>query len=239
MNTKIDVRFGLPPAQGLYDPQNEHDACGMGFVASVKGTKTHDIVLKGIEVLANLEHRGACGCDPETGDGAGILIQIPHTFFVRECARIGIKLPNAGEYGVGMVFLPQDDYQRRECEVIFERIVKEEGMLLLGWRDTPVESSVIGRVAASSQPRIRQIFLCGSASCGVKPIEGDALERKLYMIRKRTENEVYRSAQVSDEQKKSFYICSLSARTIVYKGLLLAPQIARFYTELNDADVVS
>jgi len=239
MNTKTNALHGLPPAQGLYDPRHEHDACGMGFVASIKGTRTHAIVLKGIEVLANLEHRGACGCDPETGDGAGILIQIPHTFFVRECAKIGIKLPNAGDYGVGMVFLPKEEAQRRECEAVFERIVKEEGLVLLGWRDTPVDSTVIGRVAASSQPHIRQVFICSSAACGATPLQEDALERKLYVIRKRTESEIIRSQQIESEAKKSFYVCSLSARTIVYKGLLLAPQIARFYTELNDPEVVS
>src|SRR6185369_4263292 len=146
------VTSGLPAAQGLYDPRHEHDACGIGFVASVKGLKSHDIILKGIQVLINLTHRGACGCDPETGDGAGVLIQIPHQFFARECSSLGFTLPSAGEYGVGMVFLPVEKHARLHCEGIVERIVREEGLRVLGWRDTPIDGSAIGRVARVSQP---------------------------------------------------------------------------------------
>src|SRR5579871_6405860 len=145
---------GVPPAQGLYDPRFEHDACGIGFVASIPGYKSHDIIRQGIQVLINLTHRGACGCDPETGDGAGILIQIPHKFFARECARLGFTLPLEGEYGVGMTFLPVEKHQRFACEGIVERIVREEGLTVLGWRDTPVRASAIGRVARGSQPYI-------------------------------------------------------------------------------------
>ena len=225
------VSTGLPEAQGLYDPRMEHDACGIGFVANVKGQKSHDIIVKGIQVLINLTHRGACGCDPETGDGAGVLIQIPHKFFARECAKLGFTLPAAGEYGLGMAFLPVEPHPRLMCEGIVERIVREEGLTVLGWRDTPIEGSAIGRVARASQPYIEQIFV-GRA----KGMTEDQLERKLYVIRKRTELEISKS----DLQEKSFfYFPSFSARTIVYKGLLLAPQIANFYPELSDPDVVS
>ena len=127
---------GLPPAQGLYDPAFEHDACGMGFVASIRGHKSHDIIKQGIQVLINLTHRGACGCDPETGDGAGILIQIPHKFFVKEAEILGFELPGPGEYAVGMTFLPVEKHQRLQCEGILERIAVEEGLSVLGWSNT-------------------------------------------------------------------------------------------------------
>jgi glutamate synthase (NADPH) large chain len=227
----LRVRNGLPEAQGLYHPSLEHDACGIGFVASVKGHKSHEIIVKGIQVLINLTHRGACGCDPETGDGAGVLIQIPHKFFTRECAKLGFTLPAPGEYGVGMTFLPVDRQPRLQCEGIIEHIVREEGLSVLGWRDTPIEGTAIGRVARASQPYIQQIFV-GHA----KGMTEDQLERKLYVVRKRVETEIT-SSDVED--KEFFYIPSLSARTIVYKGLLLAPQIANFYPELSDPDVMS
>jgi len=222
---------GLPPAQGLYDPAYEHDACGMGFVANIRGQKSHDIIRKGIEVLINLTHRGACGCDPETGDGAGVLIQIPHKFFVRECSALGFQLPEPGKYGVGMTFLPVERHPRLLCEGILERIVREEGLTVLGWRDTPVDGSAVGRVARVSQPYIQQIFVSCPAC-----IDEDAFERKLYVVRKLAEAEI---ANSDIEDKGMFYVPSLSARTIVYKGLLLAPQIAHFYGELSDPDVMS
>src|SRR5580693_1713495 len=140
---------GLPPAQGLYHPAQEHDACGIGFVASISGTRSHDIIAKGLQVLLNLAHRGACGCDPETGDGAGVLIQIPHKFFVRECAKEGFTLPNPGEYGVGMAFLPVEPQARLKAEGLIERIAREEGLAVLGWRDTPIDGDAIGLVARS------------------------------------------------------------------------------------------
>ena len=229
--TRLNSGSGLPPAQGLYDPRNEHDACGIGFVASISGQKSHEIIRKGIQVLLNLAHRGACGCDPETGDGAGVLIQIPHKFFVRECEKLGFKLPKPGSYGVGMTFLPVEKHQRLQCEGILERIVREEGLTLIGWRDTPVYASAIGRVARASQPYIQQIFV------GCAPgTDEDAFERKLYVVRKRAENEVRESGV---EDAETFYIPSLSCRTIIYKGLLLAPQITNFYRELSDPDAES
>jgi glutamate synthase domain-containing protein 2/glutamate synthase domain-containing protein 1/glutamate synthase domain-containing protein 3 len=222
---------GLPAPQGLYDPANERDACGIGFVANIKGQKSHDIILKGIQVLINLTHRGACGCDPETGDGAGVLIQIPHKFFARECARLGFTLPEPGEYGVGLVFLPVEKPERLQCEGILERIAREEGLHVIGWRDTPIDGSAIGRVARNSQPYIEQIFIRRGHE-----MSEDQLERKLYVVRKRAEIEIANS-DIPD--KHFFYVPSLSCRTIVYKGLLLAPQIAKFYGELSDPDVMS
>ena len=198
---------GLPPRQGLYDPSLERDACGIGFVADVKGRKSHDIILKGVEILINLAHRGACGCDPETGDGAGVLIQIPHAFFARECSRIGITLPAPGAYGVGMVFLPVERHDRLHAEGILERIVREEGLTLLGWRDTPIDSNSIGRIARASQPYIQQIFV--GRSLGMTQ---DELDRKLYIVRKRAESEI---ANCDLKEKGFFYIPSLSSRTIV------------------------
>ena len=225
---------GLPEPQGLYHPSHEHDACGMGFVANIKGQKSHEIIEKGIQVLINLTHRGACGCDPETGDGAGLLIQIPHKFFAREAASLGFTLPAAGEYGVGMVFLPVEKQQRLQAEGIIERIVEQEGLRLLGWRDTPINGTAIGRIARASQPYIEQIFV--SPADTTHPISTDKLERKLYIVRKRAENEI--NATDMDD-RGMFSMPSLSARTIVYKGLLLAPQIANFYSELSDPDVTS
>src|SRR5450432_2208370 len=222
---------GLRHAQGLYHPAHEHDACGMGFVASIGGHKSHDIIRKGIQVLINLTHRGACGCDPETGDGAGILIQIPHKFFVRECAKLGFSLPAPGAYAVGMTFLPVEKLERLQCEGIIERISREEGLSVLGWRDTPVDGTAIGRVARGSQPYIQQLFLARPMG-----MDENAFERKLYVVRKRAESEI---AESEIQDKDLFYVPSLSARTIVYKGLLLAPQIANFYVELADRDVMS
>jgi glutamate synthase (NADPH/NADH) large chain len=215
-----------PKQQGLYDPRNERDACGIGFVANIRGDRSHDIILKGIQILVNLQHRGASGCDPITGDGAGVLIQIPHAFFERECAKLGFTLPLPGEYGVGMVFLPVERHQRLLCEGILERIIREEGLGILGWRDTPIAVDAIGRIARVSQPYIQQIFIRHAPG-----MDQETLERKLYVIRKRAEAEVQRS-EVHD--KSFFCIPSLSSRTIVYKGLLLATQISSFYRELSD-----
>ena len=221
---------GLPVEQGLYDPRNEHDACGIGFVVNIKGQQSHDIIRKGLQILLNLTHRGACGCDPETGDGAGILIQIPHRFFARECAKLGFTLPAPGEYGLGMMFLPVEPQQRLLAEGIVERVIREEGLTVLGWRDTPVNADAIGRVARASQPYIEQIFIGGGG------LPQDDLERRLYIVRKRIEAEI---AASSIQDQHFFYVPSLSSRTIVYKGLLLASQIANFYKELTDSDAMS
>jgi glutamate synthase domain-containing protein 2/glutamate synthase domain-containing protein 1/glutamate synthase domain-containing protein 3 len=203
----------------------------MGLVANIRGEKSHDIIRKGLEVLINLTHRGAAGCDPETGDGAGILIQIPHVFFARECGELGMQLPDSGAYGVAMCFLPVDKHSRLQCEGIFERIAQEEGLALLGWRDTPVNGDSIGREARASQPYIEQLFVARPEGMGE-----DAFERLLYRVRRRTENEIDAS---EIEGKELFYIPSFSCRTIVYKGLMLAPQIEKFYFELANPLVTS
>ncbi|MFQ5667849.1 MAG: glutamate synthase large subunit [Candidatus Binatia bacterium] len=213
--------------QGLYDPRFEHEACGVGFVVNVQGVKSHDIVRKGLQVLQNLTHRGACGCDPSTGDGAGLLMQVPHEFLRKECGALRIELPEPGTYGVGMVFLPRDVGERNVCEEIFDTIVHEEGQRLLGWRTVPTDASKCGDLARKALPEIRQIFI----AAGRNLADGDALERKLYVIRKRVEHAV-RTANLREHE--SFYIPSLSSRTIVYKGLLLPEQIPQFYADLLD-----
>jgi glutamate synthase (NADPH) large chain len=220
-----------PEKQGLYDPRHEHDACGMGFVVNLDGRKTHEIVQKGIQILINLTHRGACGCDPETGDGAGVLIQIPHDFFARECAKLGFTLPEPGEYGVGMMFLPVENAQRLLCEGMVERIAREEGLTVLGWRDTPLHGDAIGRQARATQPYIEQIFIQKGEGTDGRPMTQDEFERKLYVVRRRSEIEV---AASEFDDNEFFYVPSMSSRVIIYKGLLLAPQISDFYTELAD-----
>jgi len=221
----------IPDPQGLYHPRNEHDACGMGLVANIRGGKSHDIIRKGLEVLINLTHRGAAGCDPETGDGAGILIQIPHAFFAHECGELGMQLPDAGAYGVAMVFLPVDKHSRLQCEGVFERIAQAEGLTVIGWRDTPVDGDAIGREARASQPYIEQLFV--GRPDGMRE---DDFERLLYKVRRCTENEI---AQSEIDGKDDFYVPSLSCRTIIYKGLMLAPQIEKFYFELANPLVTS
>jgi glutamate synthase domain-containing protein 2/glutamate synthase domain-containing protein 1/glutamate synthase domain-containing protein 3 len=203
----------------------------MGLVANIRGEKSHEIIRKGLEVLINLTHRGAAGCDPETGDGAGILIQIPHGFFARECAEQGITLPEAGAYGVAMCFLPVEKHNRLQCEGVFERIAQQEGCQVLGWRDTPVNGDAIGREARSSQPYIEQLFLGRPQG-----LDEEAFERLLYHVRRRTENEI---AASDIEDKETFYVPSCSCRTIIYKGLMLAPQIEKFYFELANPLVMS
>jgi glutamate synthase (NADPH) large chain len=223
--------FGFPPAQGLYHSSHEHDACGMGFVVNVRGLKSHSIIEQALQVLVNLAHRGACGCDPETGDGAGILIQIPHQFFKRECSILGFTVPEPGHYGVGMVFLPVNKQVRLQTEGIVETVVTQEGLSVLGWRDTPVDQSAIGRIARGSQPYIEQVFIGRPDG-----MDEDSFERKLYVVRKRAEAAVGESDLGAEEL---FYIPSLSCRTIVYKGLMIAHQLARFYPELSDPEVSS
>jgi glutamate synthase (NADPH/NADH) large chain/glutamate synthase (ferredoxin) len=226
----MNYRNGLPPAQGLYDPRNEKDSCGIGFVANIQGVRSHGIVETGLRVLENMSHRGAVGCDPCTGDGAGILIQVPHDFLKRTCGEQGILLPGAGQYGVGMVFLPKNPVQRRQCEQLFERIITEEGQRLLGWRDVPTKDEHLGDLARKSEPYVRQLFIARDI------LNETEFERKLYVIRKRVENAVRESAI---EDRDSFYISSLSCNTIVYKGLLLPKQIPLYYPDLADPTLVS
>jgi glutamate synthase (NADPH/NADH) large chain len=222
-----------PRTRGLHDPRAERDACGVGFVVNVKGERSHDIVEKGLAVLRNLTHRGACGCDPLTGDGAGILVQVPDEFFRRECKAAKMPaLPAPGTYGVGMVFLPAEVRQKNECERIVEKVIREEGQKLVGWRHVPVDAQAPGLVARSVLPEIRQVFV--GAGRGAK--DQEALERKLYVIRKRVEQLVRTSTMPESER---FYVSSLSSRTIVYKGMLLPDQIPAFYHDLTDGLFVS
>ncbi len=214
-----------------YEPPLARDACGVVAIADIRGRKSHDIVAKAIMAVKNLAHRGACGCDPNSGDGAGILLQTPHKFFARVCAGLGILLPGSGDYGVAMVFLPVDDGQREDCELLLERTVREEDQSVLGWRTVPTDNTPLGYVARSVQPVIRQLFIGrGSAR------DQDAFERKLYVIRKRVEKAVRES---SLSQKNYFYIPSCSGRTIVYKGMLKSIQIDTFYPDLTDPDMES
>ena len=221
---------GFPRPQGLYDPRNEKDACGIGFVANIKGRKSHDIVEKGLEVLKNLYHRGAQGCDPCTGDGAGILLQIPHDFFGRVCDDIGLRLPQLGAYGVGMVYLPQEAKSRKQCEALFESIIREEGQEFLGWRDVPAKEEHIGEQARTTLPYIRQFFIARAL------LNEAQFERKLYVIRNRISRAIRESALSG---KEHVYISSLSCNTIVYKGMLLPEQVSNFYPDLADPTVVS
>ncbi len=221
---------GQPPKQGLYDPRFEKDGCGIGFVVNVKGQKSHTIIEQGLQVLQNLYHRGAQGCDPCTGDGAGLLIQLPHEFLKRSAAEAGVRLPGGGEYGVGMVFLPPHAAARKQCERLFETVIAEEGARLLGWRDVPVKSDAIGEQARRTEPAIRQVFIARDI------LNEGQFERKLYVIRKRVERSVRESAI---DGREYFYIPSLSGSTIVYKGLLLPHQMTAYYQDLTDSSMTS
>jgi len=222
----------LPARQGLYDPANEHDACGVGFIANIKGVKTHGIIDQGLQILKNLTHRGAVGADPLAGDGAGILIQIPDQFFREEMAGRGVKLPPPGEYGVGMVFLPQEPPSRLACEYEIERAIKDEGQVLLGWRDVPRDNAGLGESVKKIEPVIRQVFIGRGPGVTVT----DALERKLYIIRKASGHAIQ---ALRLEHSKEFYVPSMSARTLVYKGMLLAGQVGTYYKDLSDPRVTS
>ncbi|NOT14496.1 MAG: glutamate synthase large subunit [Methylotenera sp.] len=221
---------GQPAQQGLYTPSNERDACGVGFVAHIKGAKSHKIVQQGLELLTNLTHRGATGYDPKLGDGAGLLMQMPDAFMRKEAAKLNINLPAAGQYAVGNVFLPQDVKNRAACEALFTKIIAEENQTLLGWRDVPVDNSNIAQAARDVEPTMRQVFIASTST------DQNVFERKLFVIRKRIEHAV-RALELKDSA--AFYMPSLSSRTIVYKGMLLANEVGVYYKDLNDESVVS
>ncbi len=223
--------LGAAPAQqGLYNPANEHDSCGVGFVAHIKGVKSHKIVRQGLELLTNLTHRGATGYDPKLGDGAGLLIQLPDAFLRKEAKKCGFNLPEAGKYAVGNVFMPQDAKHRAACEAIFAKIIAEENQTLLGWRDVPVDNSNIADAARDVEPAMKQVFI------GVTSSDQTTFERKCFVIRKRIEHAI-RALKLND--KAAFYVPSLSSRTIVYKGMLLANEVGVYYKDLADESVVS
>jgi glutamate synthase (NADPH/NADH) large chain len=218
---------GKPAEQGLYDPRNERDNCGIGFVVDIKGRKSHDIVRQGIEILKNLTHRGAVGADPLAGDGAGILLQKPDRLLRGECAKLGIDLPEDGAYGVGMVFLPANGRSREKCEAAFPEVIEREGQKLLGWRDVPVDNSVLGHSVKPIEPIIRQVFIGMGEGCA----DAEAFERKLFVIRKQVHHAVW-DIDIADGEH--FYIPSMSSRTIVYKGMILADNLHRYYLDLQD-----
>src|SRR5579872_1795696 len=221
----VDPAF--PPAQGLYDPRYEHDSCGVGFVADLQNRKSHDILVKGLQILANLDHRGATGFDPSLGDGCGTLTQIPHRFFADECAKLGLELPGAGHYAIGQFFMPRDQKARQACEKILEEAVAEEGQVLIGWRDTPVDNRDLGEAVKAVEPAQRQIFI----GRGPAIIDEDDFERKLFLIRKIASNRIQDSTVPGVAE---YYPVSLSCRTIVYKGMVLVSQLARYYKDLQD-----
>ncbi len=222
----------FPQRQGLYDPAREHDACGVGFVAHIKNVKSHAIVQQGLQILSNLEHRGATGYDRLLGDGAGILLQLPDLFLREEAFKQGINLPVAGEYACGNVFLPQSVNGRTACESVMARVIHEEGQHFLGWRDVPRDNSGLAQAAKNIEPVVRQVFIGRAESCNGQA----AFERKLFVIRKRVEHEV-RSLKLDDIDQ--FYIASLSSRTIVYKGMLLAEQVGSYFLDLQDERMAS
>ena len=222
----------LPKKQGLYDPAMEHDACGMGFVVNIDGMKSHEIVDDALTVLENLSHRGASGADANTGDGAGILVQIPHDFFKRECKVLGFDLPEKGCYGVGMFFTHKyGDFRKTQMKA-FEEIAEEEGQKVLGWREVPIDKTAVGETAKAAMPRFIQVFIGKSDDVA----EGMDFERKLYVIRKLAEKKI---VPMSEEKGSSFFIASLSSKTIVYKGMLTAEQLRSFYIDISDLDFVS
>jgi len=222
----------FPQRQGLYDPQFEHDSCGVGFVCNIKGQRSHSLIKKGLQVLNRLKHRGAVGADLKTGDGAGILIQMPHKFLLKECGKLGLHLPRAGFYGTGLVFLPLEETKRQVSREVIEKIIEAEGQELIGWRDVPVKPSVIGKGAKDSMPFMAQVFIKRNKNLDSQI----AFERKLYVIRKQIENTLKLSAK---EKDFFFYLTNLSSRTLCYKGLLMPTQLEEFFPDLKDQAIES
>ena len=230
--TATDVRRrSAPDAEGLYDSSHEHDSCGVGFVVNIKGQRSHKLVQQALEVVINLLHRGACGCEANTGDGAGILLQLPHRFFQKEAERLGMHLPEPGAYGVGTVFLPRDPDERSRIQDLFSHIAAEEGQRVLGWRDVPTDDSSLGETAKSGEPVIRQLFIGRGEALAGHPDAHARFERKLYVIRKRVDRSV---DGLPLDQEGLFYIASLSSNTIVYKGMLIADQVEAMFPDLAD-----
>ncbi len=221
------INSGFPHKQGLYDPQFEHDACGVGFVVNIKGEQSHEIVEQALAVLQNLDHRGACGCEENTGDGAGILLQVPHAFLQDACVGLGFRLPDPGEYGVGMIFLPDQREERYRFEKIVEEIILEEGQRLLGWRKVPTDNLYLGETAKTYEPFVRQVFIGRGEGLG----DDLAFERKLYVIRRRAENAIRYAGLPGGD---FFYIPSMSYKTLIYKGMLTPRQVVTFYPDLSD-----
>ncbi|HEY9212469.1 MAG TPA: glutamate synthase large subunit, partial [Ancylobacter sp.] len=221
-----------PAAVGLYDPRNEKDSCGVGFIADIKGRKSHKIVQDGLQILLNLEHRGAVGADPRAGDGAGMLVQIPHTFFAKEAARLGFTLPEPGHYAAGHIFMPRDVEGQEMVRTTLERVVADEGLVLLGWRDVPTDNSHLGHTVLPTEPKHAQIFIAR----GEGTPDEDSFERRLFILRKVISNVIYGA---NDPRTKGYYPVSLSCRTIVYKGMFNADQLGTYYADFHDEDFQS
>jgi glutamate synthase (ferredoxin) len=222
-----DPLTGLPRQQGLYDPRFEHESCGVGFVVNVKGRRSHDLIRQALQILINLRHRGACGCEANTGDGAGILLQMPQRFLQQACADAGIELPDPGRYGVGAIFLPAEAPHRLKCERRLNEIIEAEGQTVLGWRTVPTNNSNLGGTARAGEPFVRQVFI-GRNPCLETEMD---FERKLYVIRRRAENAIRYSGNKSTAD---FYVCSLSYKTLVYKGMLMSEQVEEYFPDLTD-----
>src|SRR5208337_1321447 len=226
-------RVGPPVKQGLYDPRFEHEACGVGFVVNIKGRKSHGIIRQALQALLNLDHRGACGCEANTGDGAGILIQVPRDFLAAQAAKLGFQLPAAGQYGVGQLFLPKVPVEREAIKKEFGKIVCDEGQTVLGWRDVPVDNSSLGKTAVAAEPFMAQVFV--GRNPAIK--DHEAFERKLFVIRKIAEQRIRYGKSFAGGNW--FYVSSLSARTLIYKGMLMSEQVEKYYPDLRDPAVTT
>src|SRR6188768_4046748 len=220
---------GTPFAQGLYDPALDKDSCGVGFIADIKGRKSHQIIEDGLRILCNLEHRGAVGADPRMGDGAGILVQIPHKFFAKKTAELGFKLPAAGEYAVGYLFMPQDPNWRQIIRDIYAEVIAREKLTLLGWRDVPTDNSTLGESVKPTEPKHMQVFI----GRGKKIKDEAEFERRLYILRKSISNAIYTR---KERRLSGYYPVSISCRTVVYKGMFLADQLGKYYPDLSEPD---
>ena len=221
-----------PPAEGLYDLSQEKDSCGVGFIANIKGKKSHQIVTDAINILCNLEHRGATGADPRAGDGAGILVQIPHDFFARKAGELGFKLPKPGEYAVAALFMPREAAWSTVIQSIIADQIKDEGLTLLGWRDVPTDNSSLGETVKPTEPGNMQLFIGRGKTIKTE----DDFERKLYILRKSISNAIY---QRRERGLSGYYPVSMSCRTVVYKGMFLADQLGKYYPDLHEDDFVS
>ncbi len=230
INSPMDILtqrdHSLPAPQGLYHPGRDHDSCGVGFVADMHNRATHDIVAKGLEILLNLDHRGAVGADPKAGDGCGMLVQLPHRFFQAEAQKLGFTLPQPGDYAVGALFVPRDPQGKKIVETLIEEVVTSEGQIVLGWRGVPVDPSGLGESVKPTEPGHRQIFIQRGPTTGA----GDEFERKLFILRKVVSNRIY---GLKDSRTAGYYPVSLSCRTIVYKGMLLATQLGDYFADLT------
>src|SRR5688572_5137157 len=226
--------IGLPKAQGLYLPEFERDACGVGLVCHIKGKASHSIIDNALEMLERMNHRGACGCELDSGDGAGIMLQIPDKYMRREMAKQGVTLPPKGQYAVSQIFLPKDMVSRNSCQHIVEKTVKDYGMVVLGWRDVPTDPKYVGPTPKRTEPKIRQLFV----AMGETFYNRADFERRLYLVRQRIEN-IIEFGELSDAVREGFYMCALSVSRIIYKGMLTAHQVRMYYKDLQDSEFTS